>query len=101
MKLNQLSDLSLSSNLHSTFDQIDTNEKLDVLVVSHGNKYVGIVVDKLLQQKEIVEKTLSKPIDNIELISGATILGNGNVCLVLDIARVINILFKDKIGQKF
>lgn len=101
MKLNQLDDIGLTRNLHDTFDKIDTAEKLDVLVVSHGNKYVGIVVDKLLQQKEIVEKTLSKPIDNIELISGATILGNGNVCLVLDIARVINILFKEKIGQKF
>lgn len=101
MKLNQLDDIGLTRNLHDTFDKIDTDEKLDVLVVSHGNKYVGIVVDKLLQQKEIVEKTLSKPIDNIELISGATILGNGNVCLVLDIARVINILFKEKIGQKF
>jgi two-component system chemotaxis sensor kinase CheA len=65
-------------------------------VTSYQNKYVGFVVDKLLQQKEIVEKTLAPPIDHIDLISGATILGNGNVCLVLDIATIINQLFKEK-----
>ena len=82
--------------LHKTFDSIEEDKKLDVLVASYANKYVGFVVDKLLQQKEIVEKTLAPPIDKMDMISGATILGNGNVCLVLDIANIINTLFKEK-----
>jgi len=49
-----------------------------------------------LQQKEIVEKTLAKPLDSIPVFSGATILGNGNVCLVLDIAAILNSFFKEK-----
>ncbi len=90
-------DFSKEGAFQNTFDSItDPDKKLDVLVVSYANKYCGIVVDKLLQQKEIVEKTLSRPLDNLEMISGATILGNGNVCLVLDIANIINTIFKEK-----
>ncbi len=94
--INGLSDLSTEGALHESFDRVSPGQKLDVLVASYGNKYVGFVVDKLLQQKEIVEKTLSAPIDKLEMISGATILGNGNVCLVIDIANIINTLFKEK-----
>ena len=92
--LNELSEQE--GSLHKTYDQLSNDKKLDVLVVSYANKYVGFVVDKLLQQKEIVEKTLSNPLDDIELFSGATILGNGNVCLVLDIASILRELFKEK-----
>ncbi|UKN01604.1 chemotaxis protein CheA [Paracrocinitomix mangrovi] len=94
--INNLSELSDEVNLHATFDQVTDDQKLDVLVASYGNKYVGFVVDKLLQQKEIVEKTLEPPLHDIDLVSGATILGNGNVCLVLDIANIIGTLFNDK-----
>ncbi len=92
-----LHELGNDNDLHHTYNNISDNEKLDVLVVSYANKYVGIVVDKLLQQKEIVEKTLAKPIDDVDIVSGATILGNGNVCLVLDVANIINTIFKDKL----
>lgn len=94
--LRNLSELGDEVNLHKTFDEVKDNQKLDVLVASYGNKYVGFVVDKLLQQKEIVEKTLEPPLHDIDLVSGATILGSGNVCLVLDIANIIGTLFKDK-----
>lgn len=94
--ISRLSELGENGTLHQTYNQLDPNKKLDVLVASYGNKYVGFVVDKLLQQKEIVEKTLAPPIDRVDMISGATILGNGNVCLVLDIANIINTLFKEK-----
>lgn len=95
-EIRNLDDLSDETSLHKTFDAISEDQKLDVLVASYANKYVGFVVDKLLQQKEIVEKTLEPPLNEIDLVSGATILGNGNVCLVLDIANIIGTLFKDK-----
>jgi two-component system chemotaxis sensor kinase CheA len=81
---------------HDTLDKLPPNLKLDVVIVSYGGKKVGLVVDKLLQQKEIVEKTLSNPVDHIDLYSGATILGNGHICLVLDIARILGGLFKER-----
>ncbi len=54
---------------------------------------MGIVVDKLLQQKEIVEKPLMKPFDHVKLINGVTILGNGHVCPVLNVATLFNLIF--------
>lgn len=98
-KLNKVSDIAVNGHMHKSFDKIkDNNHKMDVLIVSYNDKYIGLVVDKLLQQKEIVEKTLSKPLDHVKLFSGATILGNGNVCMVLDIAAILRSLFRDKIN---
>jgi two-component system chemotaxis sensor kinase CheA len=82
---------------HNTFDNVDENIKLDMVVVSYSGNFVGLVVDKLVQQKEIVEKGMTNPVDNNSLFSGATILGNGNVCLVLDIASILSNLYKEKV----
>ena len=96
--VSKLEEIREQGVLHQSFDKLkDNNDKLDVLVASFGDKNVGFVVDKLLQQKEIVEKTLSQPIDHIELFSGATIMGNGNVCLVLDVASILRELFKERL----
>lgn len=76
------------------YNNLELAEKHYVVIVSYGNRNVGFVVDRLMQQKEIVEKPLSKPLDNAKFISGATILGNGNVCLVLDIPDIVGQIFK-------
>ncbi|MCF6361391.1 MAG: chemotaxis protein CheA [Cyclobacteriaceae bacterium] len=98
-KLDRIHQISENGHLHESFNKIkDKEHKMDVLIVSYNDKYIGFVVDKLLQQKEIVEKTLSSPLDNVELFSGATILGNGNVCMVLDISSILRKLFKENIN---
>lgn len=43
-----------------------------------------------MQQKEIIEKPLAKPVDDVKFIRGVTILGNGNICLVLNIMAMIS-----------
>ncbi len=78
-----------SNTKYRSFDQLHPEQKLEIVVVSFGGKRIGLVVDKLLQQKEIVEKPLRKPFDNIPLLSGVTILGNGNVCLALSIPGIV------------
>jgi two-component system chemotaxis sensor kinase CheA len=80
--------------LQRSFEEIDTTTKLNIIIVSHNNREIGLVVDKLLQQKEIVEKKMHPPLDKLKFVSGATILGNGNVCLVIDIPSIVNFLFK-------
>lgn len=87
--------ISQNGTFHHSFDKLVGNPKLYIVIVSYGNRVVGFVVDKLLQQKEIVEKPLSKPLDFVRFISGATILGNGNVCLVLDVPSIISLIFKN------
>ncbi|UXP31097.1 chemotaxis protein CheA [Reichenbachiella agarivorans] len=94
LNVETLSDLTKSGALHQSFDEIEDNEVLDVIVVSYMGKLVGLVVDKLLQQKEILEKSLARPLDNVKLLSGSTILGNGKVCLIVDVAAITEILFK-------
>ena len=96
-KMGDFSELSKDGALHQSYDEITDDEKLDVIIVSYGNRNVGFVVDKLFQQKEIVEKALASPIDRIDLVSGATILGNGNVCLVLDVVRIIDSVFREQL----
>ncbi len=85
---------AIDLSLHKSFDQLQDDDMIYVLVVSYNNHDMGFVVDRLLQQKEIVEKPLQSPLDQIKFISGATILGNGNVCLVLDTPSISNFLFK-------
>ena len=79
--------------LQMGFDNLHPEAQLHVVIVSHNGRTIGLVVDKLLQQKEIVEKPLFKPLDNIKIISGVTILGNGRVCPVLNIASINNMVF--------
>lgn len=85
---------AIDVSLHKSFNQLSDDDIIYVLVVSYNNHDMGFVVDRLLQQKEIVEKPLQSPLDQIKFISGATILGNGNVCLVLDTPSISNFLFK-------
>lgn len=59
-------------------------ENLTVVIVKKGDSQVGLVVDNLIGQQEIVIKSLGKYINGNKLISGATILGDGEVALILD-----------------
>lgn len=60
------------------------DEGLIVVIVKKGDRQAGLVIDKLLGQQEIVIKPLGKYIRVPKMISGATILGNGEVALIID-----------------
>lgn len=76
------------------FEKIGSEDQLNVIVTAHSGRLLGLVVDKLQRQKEIIEKKLPKPLDSSRLLSGTTILGSGNVCPVLDVASIMDILFQ-------
>ncbi|MFR4352147.1 MAG: chemotaxis protein CheW [Roseburia sp.] len=59
--------------------------RLTVVIVQKGDSQAGLVVDSLMGQQEIVIKSLGKYINNNKIISGATILGDGEVALILDV----------------
>ena len=67
----------------------DPNENLVVVVVKKGDKLAGLVVDELIGQQEIVIKSLGKYISKCKIISGATVLGDGEVALILDANTLI------------
>ena len=60
------------------------DEDLVVVIVKKGDKQAGLVIDELTGQQEIVIKSLGKYIQRSKVISGATILGNGEVALIID-----------------
>lgn len=59
-------------------------DNLTVVIVKKGDRQSGLVVDELMGQQEIVIKSLGKYITKCKVISGATILGDGEVALILD-----------------
>ncbi len=67
-----------------------------VIRLRERGQEVGILADKLLQQKEIFEKPLAPPLHTLRLVSGASILGNGRIALTLDIRQWLSFFFETK-----
>lgn len=59
-------------------------EDMIAVIVKKGDKLAGLVIDELMGQQEIVIKSMGKYINKCKIISGATILGDGEVALILD-----------------
>lgn len=74
-----------SSNLESK-----NGVKPSVVLVSWGKHRVGLVVDSIIGEQEIVVKSLSPLIGHTPGLSGATILGDGSIALIVDIPSLIN-----------
>lgn len=78
--------------LHKVLDIKDSNdeeEHLTVVIVKKGDKDSGFVVDSLIGQQEIVIKPLGRYLGNIRIMAGATILGDGQVALIIDTNTLI------------
>lgn len=71
-----------------TLEQDD--EFLSVVIVRKGDKLAGLVVDSFIGQLEIVLKSLGEYLNTAFAISGATILGDGQVALIIDCNALIN-----------
>ncbi len=66
-----------------------TEDSLTVVVIKKGDRQAGLIVDELIGQMEIVIKSLGKYIQINKLISGATILGDGEVALIIDANAIV------------
>ncbi len=69
-------------------EEVDKDLMMGV-IVKKGEKQVGFIIDSLIGQQEIVIKSLGKYLSGIDIIAGATILGNGEVALILDVNSLI------------
>jgi len=79
--------------LNSTLDcpvKVNDKENLIVVVVEKMGNHFGFVVDELLGQQEVIIKSLdSKVLRSVKGFAGATIQGDGTVCLILDIGTLV------------
>lgn len=80
VRLNEVLDIEPLSDEEDGLD----DDTIIVVIVKKGDRQAGLVIDKLLGQQEIVIKPLGKFIRVPKMISGATILGNGEVALIID-----------------
>ncbi|HTG68422.1 MAG TPA: chemotaxis protein CheA [Candidatus Udaeobacter sp.] len=76
--------ISLSKVLDSPDYNESDEQETEIVVIRKGEKWAAVMVDEFIGQSEIVLKTLGKYLTNIEAISGATILGDGYVALIID-----------------
>lgn len=65
-------------------DKREDEEYISVVIVRRGDKMTGLIVDSFIGQQEVVLKSLGNYLTNIFAISGATILGDGEVALIID-----------------
>ena len=77
--------------LSTVFQREDTSQsdRMFVVVLGMGEKKVGVIVDKLLGEQEIVSKSLGDYLGKVPCLSGATILGDGQVALIVDVRSMI------------
>ncbi len=92
LEMKSLDELGQRGSLQKSFELSTDDDLFNVIIVSYMGQTTGVIVDKVLQQKEIIEKPLAKPINKTKLLSGTTILGSGNVCPVIDIAALTDLI---------
>ncbi|MCD4692051.1 MAG: chemotaxis protein CheW [Calditrichales bacterium] len=85
--------------LNDVFNMENINGKSKesfIVVVSSGTNLVGIVVDKLVGQQDIVIKSLEEEMILTEGVSGAAILGGGDIALIIDVSSLINSVMEEE-----
>jgi two-component system chemotaxis sensor kinase CheA len=88
--------------LHELFDvQADRRTLLDglLMIVEADGRRVGLFVDELLSQQQVVIKSLETNFRQVTALAGATMLGDGRVALILDIPGII-VRFKDHANRR-
>jgi len=83
-------DIPLSRIKTNTDAVADGNKKEElVVIVKRGDNMAGLVIDKLVEEQEIIVKPLAPILRTIKGFSGSTILGNGKTVLVLDVVGLL------------
>lgn len=89
--------------LHEIFNHDDAQTRLEdglLVVVESDNEKVGLLVDDLMAQQQFVIKSLEANYKKVDGISGATILGDGSVSLIVDISGLIKLAGLKKAGKQ-
>jgi two-component system chemotaxis sensor kinase CheA len=74
----------------------ESEARLYLVIVRYGEQQVGVIVDSLIGEQEIVIKTLGRFVGDVHGISGATILGDGHVALIVDVNGLVRIATGEK-----
>jgi two-component system, chemotaxis family, sensor kinase CheA len=87
--------------LRGTFDVAGEEPEIEkVVIVRQGNDRVGLVVDRVLGSHQTVIQSLGRFYRGIEVLSGATIMGDGRVALILDVPGLVRFVEKSHAAQQ-
>ena len=78
----------------------DTNEYKYVVLVGSDEKKMGLMVDTLIGEEDVVIKPLKDKYTNSPGIAGATILGDGTVSLIMDISQLLELGFREEMAER-
>ncbi|MGQ9581592.1 MAG: chemotaxis protein CheW, partial [Armatimonadota bacterium] len=79
--------------------EIASDEWVSFVVVRTGAMRIGLIVDKLIGEQEVVIKPLGAFLGDLEGIAGATILGDGRVALIVDVSSLGNIVVRGRLDN--
>jgi two-component system chemotaxis sensor kinase CheA len=91
--------LTWSGGAHPAARSEPANGKQTVVVVQNGDTTIGLLVDQLIGMQEVVLKSLEKNFRSVPSLSGASILGDGRVSLLLDVDAFINRVARETTQQ--
>ena len=78
---------------------VQAGKKMFIVVVTVADRKFGLVVDRLIGEEELVIKALDDHLVATELVTGASILGDGTVVLILNIPSVVSRLGRTQISM--
>ncbi len=90
--------------LHRLFGVTPASTRLRdgiVVIIEEGGRKAGLFVDELQGQQQYVIKSLETNFRNVPGISGATILGDGRVALIVDVAGLVRLAYTDREGSDY
>jgi two-component system, chemotaxis family, sensor kinase CheA len=89
LRENVINLVRLSQRFEEGQKEISQAEETNIVVIKVGDKLTGLVVDTVMEPQESVVKPLGKFIGSVKGVSGATIMGDGTVALILDAATLV------------
>jgi len=79
-------------SLSKVLNRLQHSQEKNLVILNAGDRFFGLLVDQIYDSEEIVVKPLGKWFKNIPLYSGATIMGDGKLALILDIVGLMKML---------
>ncbi len=86
-------------DLHDIFNEVCGDEKQHIIQVKFEDKRYGLIVDRVIGEYQTVVKPLGRMIKDQEVISGASIMGDGTISMVIDTNRLIHAFGNQKIHK--
>ncbi len=86
-------------SIRSIFNESESSEKEHIILVKFENKRIGLIVDEVIGEYQTVVKPLGRLLKDQDIISGASIMGDGTISMVIDTNRLIHYNWNQKLHK--